>query len=221
MNKKISQPAKLVAGQTLRQVFFILFSTVIFTIMCLTNPVRAQNSSLRYHGFNVDFAEISRLPRKDDILASVKRQIEIVEQVGLSDENLNFFKTVPVVMLMDSSGTPGIYDGKKKTVFLKAKDLAPDKPILLHEFLHAFHHQRIPQGFQNEQINQFYLRGKQVFPNFSGEYFLSNNREFFAVTASIYLFGNIPRPPYNRQAIKSNQPVYYKYLEGLFGERTP
>lgn len=68
--------------------------------------------------------------------------------------------------------------------------------------LHAYHRQKITGGFQNAQIKAFYEEAKSKYPNFRDEYFLSNHREFFAVTASIYFFGDIPRPPSRRSVIR-------------------
>ena len=193
-------------------------TALVLLLVC--SPAWAQRSSLQYRGFNVNFAQINNSPRKNAILNSVKEQIDIVERVGLSKEVLDFFRTVPIVMLADSSGTPGKYKRETKTVHLKARDMGADKPILLHEFLHAYHNQRLPEGMKNKQVLDFYQKAEKAFPDFKGDqYFLQNQGEFFAVTGSIYLFGNISRPPYNRQNIKEKMPLYFKYLAGLFGER--
>ncbi len=190
-----------------------------FVLMLFASTAWAQKSSLQYRGFNVNFAQINNLPRKNAILNSVKEQIDIVERVGLSRENLDFFRSVPIVMLADSSGTPGKYKRETKTIHLKARDLAANKPILLHEFLHAYHNQRLPEGMKNKEVLGFYEKAEKAFPEFKGnQYFLQNQGEFFAVTGSIYLFGNISRPPYNRRNIKEKMPLYYKYLASLFGE---
>jgi hypothetical protein len=188
-------------------------------VLALASSVsRAQNSSLQYRGFNVDFARISTSANNNAIVNAVKEQIDIVAKVHLSKDDLDFFRTVPIVMVPDSSGTPGIYIRHKKTVFLKGRDLAPTRPILLHELLHAYHDQRLPQGMDNEQIRDFYQKAGKAFSEFQGnEYFLQNEKEFFAVTASIYLFGNIPRPPYTRKNIKEKMPLYFSYLATLFG----
>ena len=187
---------------------FVLFSPA---------SICAQETSFDYHGFKVNFEQIKDLPQKDLAIKAVKRQIEIVEKVKLSEDNVNFFKTIPIVMIPDASGTPGIYSGIKRTVFLKDRDLDAARPILLHEFLHAYHNLKVAGGFQNAQIQSFYEKAKNVYPNFNNTYFLSNAKEFFAVTASIYLFGDIPRPPFNRSTIKTAQSQYYKYLDTLFG----
>lgn len=179
--------------------------------------VYAQNSEIDYHGFKADLSQIKDSPQIEAVIKAVKRQIEIVEQVKLSRENLDFFKSVPIVMIPEASGTPGSYNFAKNIVFLKARDLAANKPILLHEFLHAYHNLKIPNGIEKGRIRTFYQEAGAAYPNFKNDYFLSNPREFFAVTASIYLFGDIPRPPFNQSAIRQAQGEYYKYLETLFG----
>jgi hypothetical protein len=178
--------------------------------------IYAQNTEINHRGFSADFSHINDSPEKDTIIKAIKRQIEIVAKVKISQDDLRFFKSVSIVMLPASSGTPGVYGSVKKTVFLKARDLASDRPILLHELLHAYHHQKMTDGFQNAQVRVFYEEAKNKYPNFRDEYFLSNDREFFAVTASIYLFGDIPQPPSKRSTIKKAQPEYYRYLETLF-----
>jgi hypothetical protein len=186
-------------------------------VLCSRGSLYAQETELNYHGFKVNFSEVKDSAPDDTVVRAVKRQIEIVEHVKLGEDDLNFFKSIPITMIPDASGTPGVYSAVKNTVFLKVRELAPNRPILLHEFLHAYHYSKITDGFRNEQVRGFYEEAKNNYPNFRNEYFLSNAKEFFAVTASIYLFGDIPRPPFNRAAIKKTQPEFYQYLENLIG----
>lgn len=191
-------------------IIFFIFMTVAQT------SILAQETEINHHGFKADISQIKDSPQKNRIIKAVERQIEIVEKVDLSNDVLIFFKTVPIVMVPADSGTPGVYGGIKKTVFLKGQDLAPDRPILLHELLHAYHHLKIAGGFQNKQIQAFYQDAKSKYPNSEKEYFLSSAKEFFAVTASIYLFGDIQRPPFKQSTIRKAQTDYYQYLETLF-----
>jgi hypothetical protein len=46
---------------------------------------------------------------------------------------------------------------------------------------------------------------------------LKNVQEFFAVTASLYLWGNVDRPPHDRKTLHDKQPVYYQWLGDQFG----
>jgi hypothetical protein len=90
-------------------------------------------------------------------------------------------------------------------------------PVMLHELLHAFHAQIMPQGFRNEGVLFHYnlAKGNKLYPE--DKYLMKNEREFFAVTASIFLYGkDTTHDPFTRSNLKEKQPGYYKYLVGLF-----
>jgi hypothetical protein len=93
-----------------------------------------------------------------------------------------------------------------------------DEPVLLHEFLHAYHARLMPQGFDNLGVKGYYAeaKSKNLLPKKA--YALFNHREFFAVTASIFLAGkDSVHDPFTRAALKQRMPDYYKYLVGVFG----
>lgn len=93
-----------------------------------------------------------------------------------------------------------------------------DEPVVLHEFLHAFHARLMPQGFDNLGIKAYYAeaKSKNLLPKKA--YAMFNHKEFFAVTASIFLAGkDSVHDPFTRAALKQKMPEYYKYLVGVFG----
>jgi hypothetical protein len=93
-----------------------------------------------------------------------------------------------------------------------------DEPILLHEFLHAYHGKLMPNGFDNKGIKgaYAYVKSKDLLPK--DTYALKNQQEFFAVTASIFLAGkDTVHEPNTRANLKEKMPEYYKYLVELFG----
>ncbi|MGB9118426.1 hypothetical protein [Bradyrhizobium sp.] len=93
-----------------------------------------------------------------------------------------------------------------------------EDPVLLHEFLHAYHAKLMPQGFDNLGIRAYHAdaMSKQVFGK--EEYAMKNHKEFFAVTASIFLAGKESmHEPKTRAQLKEKLPKYYKYLVELFG----
>jgi hypothetical protein len=93
-----------------------------------------------------------------------------------------------------------------------------EEPILLHEFLHAYHGKLMPNGFDNRGIKGFYAyaKSKDLLPK--DTYALKNHQEFFAVTASIFLAGkDTVHEPNTRANLKEKLPDYYKYLVELFG----
>jgi hypothetical protein len=93
-----------------------------------------------------------------------------------------------------------------------------EDPVLLHEFLHAYHAKLMPMGFDNLGIRAYHADAisKQVFGK--EEYAMKNHKEFFAVTASIFLAGKESmHEPKTRAQLKEKMPKYYKYLAELFG----
>jgi hypothetical protein len=80
-----------------------------------------------------------------------------------------------------------------------------------------FHFRMLPDGKANSDVIMYYrhARNAQLYP--ADAYVLKNPPEFFAVTASLYLFGQVARPPYTRANLKAEQPYYYDWLGQLFG----
>ena len=89
-----------------------------------------------------------------------------------------------------------------------------EHPVLLHELLHAFHDHILPDGFANPAVQSWFKQAsdKKLYP--ADQYQMNNEKEFFAVTASVFLFGRDKELV--RATIKEKQPDYYKYLVWLF-----
>jgi len=91
-------------------------------------------------------------------------------------------------------------------------------PVMLHEFLHAYHSKLMPNGFENKAILEFYSQAKISNLISKDAYAMKNHKEFFAVTASMFLSGKDPaNEPFTRWKLKEQMPDYFKYLVGLFG----
>jgi hypothetical protein len=88
------------------------------------------------------------------------------------------------------------------------------RPILLHELLHAYHDRILPGGYANEAAMSWFKQAsaQQLYP--ADEYMMTNEREFFAVTASVFLAGD--DGGLVRADIRKIQPDYYTYLKWLF-----
>lgn len=180
-----------------------------------TRPRSSSQQSVNYHGFHIDLSEGGSSRNLTGQIASMEHQIDIVGSVGLSMSDLQLFRSLPIQISSNQHGG-GHYDGGPTVQMgiLKASDR---RPVLLHEFMHVYHHSKLPDGFRNPEIKGFYEEAvsRNVWP--SGSYMLKNPAEFFAMTASCYLYGTVARPPFTRQAIRTAQPDYYAYLERLFG----
>jgi hypothetical protein len=102
-----------------------------------------------------------------------------------------------------------------RPVMLVAASREKNRPVMLHELLHAYHNLVMPQGYKNSGILLQYNAAKSgnLYPE--NAYLLTNAREFFAVTASVFLHGE--DGSITRAMIREKQPDYYRYLVWLFG----
>jgi hypothetical protein len=211
----------------------------------------------RYRGYVFDLSENSERRDVVAIADTFRRQLDVVENVGLSPKVLQFFHTVPIVAsemaCLDEGAAAACYGlsmpdrnrhPRGVTTWDHAKlqwtnpdviDLAIDsglgvvmvrptmmkfaqEPVMLHEFLHVFHARLMPNGFENKGIKDYYAEAKRKDLYGKETYVIKNNREFFAVTASIFLAGkDSAHEPFTREKLKQMQPDYYGYLAGVFG----
>ncbi|PDT13990.1 hypothetical protein CO670_25545 [Rhizobium sp. J15] len=196
-------------------------STILAFCAALVMPIAAAADPLvfTYHGWQVDLSNARGAEPDKEMVAAVKRQLDIVENVNLKPDVLVFMRTIPIWANPAAAAFgPGHYSSKTG-IDLRVRSLDPDKPIILHELLHAYHDRMLPGGFGNGDVRQFFSNGRGLWPGDS--YMMSNDREFFAVTASVYLYGDIDRPPYSRSQLREKQPKYYQWLAALFDDGRP
>jgi hypothetical protein len=200
----------------------ILSLTAAVTAMSLLRvPAYAQGTTagarFAYRGFTVDMSAAQSAPNFDAIKDSVKHQIDITADCGASPAVMSFFKSQEIKVQAGQGDGGGHFSSNSKGISVDADVQAPEKPVILHELLHAYHFRVLPQAGQNPDLLRFYNIAKngELYPPDS--YVLKNVREFFAVTGSLYLWGNVDRPPRTRDNLRQKQPVYYAWLGQLFG----
>jgi len=170
---------------------------------------------LTYRGFTVDMTLVDKDPNRDAIEASLKKQIDIVADCGAKPEIMAFWRRQKIKLKFgggDGGGRAG-----PGGIEIDAAPQPPEKPIVLHELLHALHGRYMPNGGNNADIERFYNRAVQLEAYPKGEYVMTNKAEFFAVTGSLYLWGFVARAPHDRATLRAKQPVYYAWLGDLFG----
>jgi len=108
-------------------------------------------------------------------------------------------------------------DGRK-VVRVRPAELPSDRPIVLHELLHAYHFQKLGPTPQIRDAYQDALR-LHIYPEkYLHAHFMENPKEYFAVIGSIYLFGKrIDQPPFDCSITKKAQPEFIAFLESQFG----
>lgn len=188
--------------------------------MVVGSPCINAVAATSYHGFSIDQ---SARPLAPDAMASLDAQLDIVEAVGLPPAVLATLKSTPIIVDPDLRGNPGIFAirGGAGAVYIQPISFPANKPILLHELLHAYHFGTL--GLNRPEIVQTYqrVRDSTLFPaQFKSSHFLENGKEFFAVTGTLYLFGDIQQPPFSCKALEKLGTDYLAFLEAQFGAHT-
>jgi len=188
-----------------------------FVISALMALATSHTVAAEYNGFKIDESK-ARLSREAQ--ESLFKQFDIIESAALPPAVLDAMKQTPVVVDPDLRGNPGIFavrDGVA-SVYVQPIEFPPNKPILLHEFLHAYHFRVIRLDRPEIQEEFQLVKHSSLFPErFQSAHFLENAKEFFAVTGTLYLFGNIQQPPFDCTALSRLRPQYLKFLADQFG----
>jgi hypothetical protein len=180
---------------------------------------RAASADSKYRGFTIVDSRVHDMGKQDELLAATKEQIDIVYEVGLSAEALTFFQSVPFELVPAGTiSSAGHYAGKVRGVQVASSIIADrHKPVLLHELLHAYHDQRLEEGFRNPDILKYFDRAKRMAAYAPKSHMMENDREFFACAATSYLYGVTAQEPFQREKVKNSQPQFFAYLRALFG----
>jgi hypothetical protein len=181
----------------------------------------AERGESKYRGFTIDESRVRDLPNLEALKVATQEQIEMVIAVNVPPNLLAFFQGVPFILIPAETiprGSPGLYGGRDRGVRVTSRLIAVGhKPVLLHELLHAYHEQRITDGFGNRDILNFFKRAKKINAYAPKAHMMQNEREFFACAATTYLYGVTAQEPFRREKVKDSQPELFTYLQKLFG----
>lgn len=187
----------------------------------LFGPARPEPGlNFSYRGWDVRAVDAARVQRADKTVRAIKAQIDIIEQLRLSPAVMAAFRAQPIYADPSIGREVGRYSADRR-ILLRIKRLDAKRPTLLHALLLAYQDQHLPGGFGNPDIARYRqsISGRHVWPNTA--IMLQNNGEFFAETASAYLYGEITREPYTRADLIKTQPDYYQWLARLFDGGKP
>jgi hypothetical protein len=186
----------------------------VFTAsLCIAGAAAAADS----HGFRVNDPRGALTPEAQ---ASLDEQLQIVESVGLPPAVLDSLRQTPIVIDPDLRGQPGVFmvRGGQGVVLVRPIAFPANKPILLHELLHAYDFATF--HFADAKVAATYerIRDSGLFPaQFRNAHFLANAKEFFAVTGTLYLFGDIQQPPFRCASLAQLGQDYLDLLASQFG----
>ena len=183
-----------------------------------------QDAVLQHRGFSLNISQIGSPPNRAELLESLKNQIDLVLGVKLDQERIAFFRTVPIIVgpreiLQDPVSQRPIILSKTGPSSVPPRLFNPANAILLHEFLHAYHHQRLPAGMANPELRDLYAQAKarQIYP--ANADVMEDEQEYFALSGSVFLHGRAARDPFTRENVKAKHPELYDWLEREFGPR--
>ena len=173
-----------------------------------------------YRGWRVRADAAARQQPSAKTVAAIKAQIDIVEQLRLKPPIIEALRAQPIYADASIGREVGRYSAERR-ILLRVKRLDAKRPSLLHALLLAYQDQKIPGGFANPDVARYrqQILTRHIWPKTA--IMLQNNGEFFAVTASAYLYGEITREPYTRADLKKTQPDYYRWLARLFDDGRP
>jgi hypothetical protein len=199
-----------------------LFGTKAAPQFTIRRGAPAAAELFSYKGMEIEVSAIRSAPNREAILDALRRQIDIVDAAITDPAQKAFVKSVRLTMGASPGTTTDLarYSSKTKGVEFQSWSYGPKNPVLLHELMHAYHDQKLPNGFGNADILNLYQQARTGgrFPEKS--YMLSRNvNEYFAMMASVYLHGSAARDPFTREAIKEKQPDCYQWLVKEFGPR--
>ncbi len=179
-------------------------------------------ADVKHGGFTVSdrrlsSAEKAQLPNQ--VTASTLEQLRMIESLALAPDLVQFFQSVELSYdpaLSAQAGVFSVAEGRGE-VRIRPVRLDSERPVVLHELLHAYHYFKL--GLDHPEVISAYRAalddtGNRAFSR--PVYFLGNTKEFFAVTASIYLVGNIKQPPFTCQGVTANA-AYLAFLRSHFG----
>lgn len=152
--------------------------------------------------------------RRPAVSAWVRQQIDLVEGLAIGEDSRAWFRSIPISINPDLP-SPGRFSARGG---LELKDVITpaDNPVLLHELLHGYHRRRLTQA-QQRRIDVFFAEAAALGRWPADAYMLSNVAEFFAMTASVALWGRAARPPDTRRDLRTAMPDYYAWLADHFG----
>lgn len=114
------------------------------------------NGIMAYRSFVIDVSAAAQDRQLIGIERSVKHQVDIVADCGAKPVVLDFFRSQRITLTYGHGDGGGHFSAGDKGVTVDAAVDAPEKPIILHELLHAYHFRVLPDGFRNRDVLIYY-----------------------------------------------------------------
>ncbi len=169
-------------------------------------------------------------------IETIKQNIDSINALNVfSDEELDFFRSHNIWLTQE--GSAHFYLGpsevgvptKRSGILVDATPPIAELEIrrgthpyfLLHEFCHAYHDQKIPNGFNNAKIISAFNHAinNKLYPLLDGKitYIQSHHNEYFADLSVIFFGGRVYYPPYNLEGVTPIDPQGLNVIKDAWG----
>ena len=184
---------------------------IVSAVLLFCSLLHAAEST-QYRGFTVNYLN----GRLDDMESVIHKQIDKLLAIGLPKDMVQFMQTIPIQVSNVTESSPGHFSNHKVQIDARILAIA-EKPVLIHEYMHALHFMQLPGGVRNPEIFAYYNEAQQKGAYNLSSHMMSNVAEYFATTSTSYLYGITAQEPFSRAKVKNHQLNYYNYLARLFG----
>ena len=164
-----------------------------------------------WHGMAVDEAAVP-VEHRGVLEASLRDQIDLVRSLPIRPDVADAFRRTPL-RIDPGLREPGHYDATG--LRLSDRPVPADNPVLLHELLHGWLSRSTPA--EQRRIRRAYDAARTSGRYPADAYMLSTPAEFFAMTASVVLWGRAARAPFTRDRVRADMPDYFDWLVATFG----
>lgn len=145
-------PGKIVTSSDRRTV--LVSMTALAAALLFDRQTLAQSTDAvakpSYRGFTVDWSAARDVANFEAIEVSLKHQIDIVADCGATQQIMAFFRSQQIVV-KPGQADRGHFYANRRGVTVDAVVDAPEKPVVLHELLHAYHWRVLPGAFRNAE----------------------------------------------------------------------
>lgn len=153
-------------------------------------------------------------PQTPAVAQSLAAQIALVEGLRIKPGIAAFFAAQPIAVDRE----PGTHTrAGPRGIFFERRPVPADNPVLLHELLHRYQLLRLPDGAANATVRMFYDKAKAEGRYPPHSYMLTRPFEFYAMMASVILYGRASRPPLLRAIVAQKSPEMYAWIVEDFG----
>lgn len=166
-----------------------------------------------YHGWQIDLSHVKDEPR-NTVVAAITHQLDLVENVAMAQDIRTFMRSVPITAWPGRDYGTAHYDASRGGIDVRYLALDPKQPMILRELMLAFYGAHMKTA--RTDIQRYFEQAKASGTWSPDADIVRDMEEFFASTATVYVYGNMDRAPFTQGKLQASQPEYWTWLGTVF-----